>query len=184
MPISAGLPVAAPRSVLGIPWRGARRPAQPTHRRNLRRQPASAALRAPVVAPAKFGSIPPARFTIAPVLAGTARPSKAATCPKRRQGRRVLGRTTEKFAAHNTGRTGSARLVLRILLLHRLVGGRRAPSRGGTRYRTMRADRWRGVPHIGPWARPTRKAGIGPAACERHEPDHRKPEPAAPYMHV
>jgi hypothetical protein len=61
-----------------------------------RRTPAP--VRASVAALGKSGSILPARFITAPAIAGTARPSTAATCPKRRHGRRASGRTMARLA--------------------------------------------------------------------------------------
>jgi hypothetical protein len=47
---------------------------------------------------ARFGSIPTVTCSTAPILDGTARPSKALTCPRYRPKRRGPSRTTEKLA--------------------------------------------------------------------------------------
>jgi hypothetical protein len=74
-------------------------PAQSTHplRRRSRRRQTRALLRHRR-APGKFGSIPPVRFIIVPVIGGTARPSTAVTCPKRKRRRRAPGRIMARLA--------------------------------------------------------------------------------------
>src|SRR6516165_6405561 len=68
-----------------------------------RRHPrAGAPLRRPPAA-ARFGSIPTAACTTALVRGGTARPSKALTCPKPRRRRREPSLTTEKLALPKRG---------------------------------------------------------------------------------
>jgi hypothetical protein len=52
---------------------------------------------------AKFRSIPTAACTTAPVLDGTARPSRALTCPRLKRRRKGPSRTTEKLALRKSG---------------------------------------------------------------------------------
>src|SRR5215472_14094937 len=68
------------------------------HRLSLPRRPLTDAplLRPPITA--KSGSIPTPRFITALVTGGMVKPNRAATCPSRRLGRRVRGRTTERLA--------------------------------------------------------------------------------------
>ena len=63
----------------------------PASRRALLRRPSTAA---------RFGSIPTATSTTAPVRDGTARPSRALTCPRPRRRLRAPSRTTERRALH------------------------------------------------------------------------------------
>jgi hypothetical protein len=96
----------APAEAMAACSHGARRRQQPAlsrHQHPPRPRRAPAPLRAPVAAPVKSGSILPARCTTALAIAGTARPSKAVTCPKRRRRHRGLGRTTERLALRKVG---------------------------------------------------------------------------------
>jgi hypothetical protein len=82
-----------------------RQPALSPHLPRPRPRRASAPLPAPVAAPVRFGSIPTARYTTAPVTGGTARPSTAVICPRRR--RRVSDRITERLAPRKAFIKGS-----------------------------------------------------------------------------
>jgi hypothetical protein len=93
--------VPAPVGVTVVCSHGVRPRRQPALSPQLPRprpQQASAPLPAPVAAPVKFGSIPTARCTAAPVIGGTARPNTAVICPRRRRRRRVSDRITERLA--------------------------------------------------------------------------------------